>query len=67
MRTEHLAILGIATLCVALMGCNHRQCLESKTVYASVPYCGLYKDGYCQRTDYRYTSYKQCVKYADQL
>ena len=64
---QSIVALGTATVCATLLGCvgDDRPCLESKYVSQAVPYCGDYKDGYCQRTDYRYQTVKQCVKWGE--
>lgn len=40
---------------------THSDCTQYEPYQAAIPYCCLFKSGYCQRTCYRYETRQRCV------
>lgn len=57
-----ISLFFIPLLLSACLTTNpHARCIEQEPYQAAIPYCCLYKSGYCQRTCYNYETRYRCL------
>lgn len=54
-------VLSSLLLSACLVTNPHSECIEQEPYQAAIPYCCLYKSGYCQKTCYNYETRYRCV------
>jgi len=59
-KTILISIPLFLTACFATN--SHTQCIEQEPYMAAIPYCCLYKSGYCQKTCYNYETRYRCLE-----